>query len=164
MSGQIQVTYPKTMVQAIPGLIYGNEFTTTTRIAEADIPFGYAVKRGTDKDRQALVGGGADFLGVLVHTLSPQASYTDQTIKGYANHGIDILREGMVMASPSNAVTAGDKVAINTSTGRFKGGEAAVGETQVSNAFWDSSCDADGFAILVMGLGAVGTVAVAVAP
>lgn len=159
MGTVVQTSYSTQMEKAFPGLRFCSECVTTTRIAEGDINFGYAVKRGTDKDRQAKIGGGADFIGIALRTISKEGAYADASINISDTQGVDVMREGICYASPANDVTAGDKVVVVTATGRLKGGSAAEGETQLSNAYWDSSADADGLALVVIGLGSVGTVA-----
>lgn len=157
-SGGVQTSYSSVMTEAVAGLRFSNHSLVTSRIAEGAIPFGYAVKRGTDADRQATVGGGADFIGIALHTISKEAAISDASITIEDTEGVDVMRHGVCWASPDNAVDAGDAVAIDTATGVLYGGTADTGDTQVSNAYWDSSCSAGGLALLVIGLGAVGTV------
>lgn len=158
-SGGVQTSYSAAMTEAVAGLRFSNHALVTSRIAEGAITYGYAVARGTDADRQVEAGGGADFIGIALHTLSAEAAYSDATIEIEDTEGVDVMRHGMCWASPANAVEAGDAVVVVTATGALKGGTAAAGETQLSNAYWDSSCDAAGLALLVVGLGAEGTVA-----
>jgi hypothetical protein len=157
-SGGVQTSYDSAMDVAVAGLRFSNYGLVTSRIAEGDITFGLAVKRGTDADSQVAVGAGAGFIGVALHTISKEAAISDATIKIEDTEGVDVMRSGVCWASPSNEVDAGDAVSIVTATGVLKGGAGDVGDTEISNAYWDSSCGAGELALLVVGLGSVGTV------
>jgi hypothetical protein len=146
MSGNIQTTYGSALTVALPGLRHSEEGLFTTKIAEGAISFGLGVKRGTEPDTQAIVGGGAGFLGIAVHSLAPEAAYADATINIEDTETFEVLRGGgIIWVSPTNAVAAGDKVVVVDSTGALKGGTAGAGQTQLDGQF-ESSASNNGLA------------------
>lgn len=148
-AGNIQSIYSNDIPVAFPGTRYADKSLIVTKIAEGDVNFGIGVKRGTDKDTQAIAGGGAGFLGVALHSLVAEAAYVDATIKIEDTETMEILRNGMCWVSPTNAVVAGDKIIVVDSTGAFKGGTASAGETQLDGTF-ESSCGENGLALILL--------------
>lgn len=156
MGGNIQTTYGQTMAVAVPGM-RKDDILVTSRIAEGAITFGYGVKRGTAKDTQVIAGGGTGFLGIALHTLVPEAAYSDATINVGDTETLEVLRDGMVWCVPANDVVAGDNLVVVTATGQLKGGAGASGETLVTNAYWETSASAGGYALLYLAGACVGS-------
>lgn len=148
--GNIQTTYGAAMAVALPGLRHSEEGLFTSKIAEGDISFGLGVKRGTDPDTQAIVGGGSGFIGIAMHSVIPEAAYADATINIESTETFEVLRGGGICwVSPTNQVVAGDGLVIVDATGAFKGGTAGAGESQLDGNF-ESSCSANGFAKVML--------------
>lgn len=77
-------------------------------VAEADIKFGSAVKRGTNKDKQALPSDGAEFLGIALRDdLATSGLYKAKTI-------VSVMTKGRVAVMTTEAVVAGDKAYLQT--------------------------------------------------
>lgn len=70
--------------------------------AEADIEFGTAVQRGTNKETQVLPSDGKEFLGIALRN--------DLCVNGLykSNSMVSILTKGRVVVKVAEAVVAGD--------------------------------------------------------
>jgi hypothetical protein len=76
--------------------------------AEADIKFGSAVKRGTNKDKQALPSDGKEFLGIALRDdLATSGLYKPKTM-------VSVMTKGRVAVIAAEAVVAGDKAYLQT--------------------------------------------------
>lgn len=144
----VQKVYGYDQGEAIAGMRYSGDGLFRHKVADGDVEFGLAVKRGTDPDVQASVGAGADFLGISMRSVAPEAAYSDQTIKIEDTESFEVMMDGLGYASPTNAVTAGDKIIAVDATGKLKGGASiSAGETQLDGE-WETSCDANEVALL----------------
>lgn len=151
MSNTIQSSYTDTIAKFLAGgrlSLYGKY---ATKIAEGDISFGYAVIRGTDTEDQAKVGCGPTCIGISMRS---QVSERDDSgiDKIHDKQPFEILKDGMTIASPSNAVTPGMAVCANNTTGRLKGGVAGAGETQLKGCVWESTAAENGLAKLTVNI------------
>ena len=76
-----QTSYDIKQPVAYAGLIYAQApHDIVSRDAEGVIPFGVACSRGTDKDKQAVVGG-ADFAGISIRSLEREGAANTGDIK-----------------------------------------------------------------------------------
>lgn len=86
--------------------------------AEADIEFGTAIRRGTDKARQVLPSNGREFLGIaLRNDLCADGLYKAKTM-------VSVLTKGRVVVKVTQVVVAGDKAYLHAD-GTFNG---AIGD------------------------------------
>ena len=144
----IQDTYTEGMKAPPPGTLTGSGETidSFTGNAETDgIPFGRAVSRGTvatHGDNAVILGGTtALFRGVSIRDVTVKAGNDDE-YKEYDNVGV--LRKGEIWLEPSVAITAGDPVHFNGTTGVFTN---TGGIGPIKGARWQTSCPLNGRAI-----------------
>ena len=116
-------------------------------VAGAD--FGIAVGRGTDKDKQAVIGLGSSFLGLTVRSLERENANND-TVKYSETETAGVLREGYIYAICPSGCNPGDPVNFVNATGVLDSGAAVAGETLIDNATWDSTAAAGELAIIRM--------------
>lgn len=107
----------------------------------AGIDFGVAVSRGTDKDRQVVVGG-SDYLGVTVRSLDREGAMNTGAIKYDQNETAAIMRDGYIAAVCPSGCTPGAAVFFNDTTGVLDAGTAGVGETQLNGSSWETTTSA----------------------
>lgn len=112
----VQTSYEKNLAVALPGLIYDMGNTDIDSFAaEAVIPFGTFVRRGTDSQNQVLLGGAAA-IGVAVRTVG-ENDYPNSAFDGgeYAiAETVGVMREGYIWAQFDAAGgTVGSTVTIN---------------------------------------------------
>lgn len=111
-----QLSYVKNHAIALPGLLYDMGNTDIDSFAaEEAIGFGLFVDRGTDPDRQVVLGTSAA-IGVSVRT-AMEGDYPDAAFDGgsYAiGKTVGVLRSGYIWAQFDAAGgTIGDEVTIN---------------------------------------------------
>lgn len=116
--------------------------------AEEAIPFGRAVKRGTDPEKQILIvdGSGDTFLGVsiLQHTLeNPLGAGEAQYAIGDT---VSVAEEGPIYVEVTDAVIAGAAAFVDVANGKFT--DVSTGNLAVPGGTFDSSAAANGVAIL----------------
>jgi len=109
--------------------------------------FGIAVSRGTDKDKQAVIGGASGYLGVTLRSLERENSSTN-TIKYSQKETAGILREGYIYAVCPTGCVPGDLVNYANATGILDSGTAVAGETQLTGSVWDTTAVAGELAII----------------
>ena len=147
-----QTSYDLNQGVAYAGLIYAiGESVRISRDVETDngIGFGAAVSRGTDKDKQAALGG-TDFLGVTYRSLEREGADNTGAIKYSQKETAGILRRGSVWAVCPAGCTPGQAVKYNNTTGVIDQGAASSGETALDGAYWDSTAAAGELAVLVL--------------
>lgn len=130
----VQLTYSRTGKKGLPGLVAWDFGTAdiTSVIAEATIPFGDAVIKGTGS-RSGIVGS-ANILGFAVRSiLSVNAINTNTDAYG-ATEVVGVLREGYiwVVNQGSGAIAEGSQVYVNA-TGKVVN-SAASGAVAVPGA------------------------------
>lgn len=75
--------------------------------AEAEIAFGTAIRRGTDKAKQVLPSDGKEFLGIALRDdLCTAGLYKAKTM-------VSVLTKGRVAVKVTEAVVAGDKAYLH---------------------------------------------------
>ena len=170
MTTAVQTTWTAEPSLGRPGQVANLGFCRIdSRIVEtaAGIGFGLAVGRGA-ADNGCVLGQGADagatpwisaeFVGVTV--LDPTRYPVDRAATDeYAHRDVAaVLSEGDIWVSPDGAVSDGDNVTFNRTTGRLSSAAAAAGQPQVNGAVWMTTAAANGIARLRL-TGTLGTTA-----
>lgn len=135
-----QTSYARNIPVAYAGLIYAlAPHDNISRDVEtvAGIEFGVAVSRGTDKERQAVVGG-TDFLGITYRDLGREGAANTGAIKYSEKETAGIMRKGYIWATIPTGGNPGDSIKYNNTTGVLDVGTAGVGETQLDGAQLDT--------------------------
>lgn len=104
----------------------------------AGIPFGVAVSRGTDKDKQCLLGGAAGFLGITYRSLEREGVQGSGVITYGEKETAGIMQDGLIRVVCPTGCAPGDPVNYVDATGVLDAGAAVAGETALDNAIWDS--------------------------
>ena len=134
-----QTSYAINTGIAYAGLIYGlapTDIVSKSVETIAGIDFGIAVSRGTNLERQIVVGG-TDFVGITVRSLEHEGDFGTGNINWRENQTAGVLREGYIYAVCADGCNPGDLVRYDNVTGLFNSGDAVVGETQIG-ATWDT--------------------------
>lgn len=135
-----QTSYSINQAVAYAGLIYAQApHDIISRVVEgaAGIEFAVAVGRGTDKEKQAVVGT-SDYLGITVRSLDREGAVNTAAIKYNETESAAIMRTGYVWANIPSGGNPGDPIKYNTTTGIIDAGVAGVGETQIDGAELDT--------------------------
>lgn len=104
----------------------------------AGIGFGVAVARGTDKEKQCVLAGSADYVGVTIRSLDNEGVANTGAIKYDQYDTAGIMRYGYVWAVCPAGCNPGDLVKYTDGTGVLDAGAAGVGETQIDDAKWQT--------------------------
>lgn len=146
----VQTSYDLDQAVAYAGLIYAqapHDISSRAVETAAGIGFGLAVSRGTDKEKEAVLGG-TDFLGISVRALDREGAINTGDIEYKQYESMSILRKGYIWAVCPDGCTAGDPVNYVNATGVFGAGAAVAGETQLDGAVWDTSAAAGELAVI----------------
>jgi len=144
-----QTSYTINQAIAYAGLVYAqapHDIVSRDVETAAGIAFGVAVSRGTDKNRQAVIGG-TDYLGVTVRSLEREGD-SASAIEYAQKETAAILREGYIYAVCPTGCVAGAAVLYNNTTGVLDAGSAGGGETQLNGSSWESSVAAGELGII----------------
>lgn len=145
-----QTSYTINQAVAYAGLVYAlapSDIISRAVETAAGVEFGAAVSRGTDKDKQAVVGG-TDFLGITIRSLEREGAANTGAVKYSQYEAAGIIREGYVWATCPAGCTPGDQVKYNNATGVLDSGVAGGGETQITGAVWDTTAAAGELAVI----------------
>jgi len=135
----LKTSYTRNQPRAYAGLIYDlapKEVVSFAVETVAGIDFGVAVSRGTDKEKQVVIGG-TDFAGIAIRSMEREGvnsgaiSYSEKETAG-------IMRMGKIYAVCPTGCNPGDAVNYVNATGVLDSGAAVAGETQIDGAIWDS--------------------------
>lgn len=144
----IQNTYPEKLDKGRPGGIVNAELSNLiSRNVEtaAGIGFGVVVQRGTNDDQIAAFAGGTP-LGITVRERSTNANTPDK----FAQYdSARVMTKGPIFVNSAEAVTAGNGVFVDNTTGALYNATAA-GRTQLPNAVWDTTTSAAGLAVVAL--------------
>lgn len=147
-----QTTYEQNQPVAYAGLIYAqNPKDVISRAVEtaAGVGFGVVVSRGTDKDKECILGGTTGILGVTVRSLDREADDAAGAIKYSQYETAGIMRNGYIWAVCPTGCVPGDVVNFVEATGVLDSGAPAdTTETALDNCFWDSTAAAGELAVL----------------
>ena len=115
-------------------------------VAGAD--FGIVVGRGTNADKQVVIGGALTvFLGLTVRSLERE-NVNNGTVKYSEKETAGIMRRGYIYAVCPAGCVPGDVVKYTTATGIVDAGAAGAGEALVPGATWESTAVAGALAIV----------------
>lgn len=131
-----QTSYDINQGKAYAGLIYAlHPHQIDSRAVEtvAGIGFGVAVGRGTDLEKQCVLGTAA-YLGITVRSLDREADDAAGAIEYSQYETAAIMREGYVWVALPAGGNPGDAIKYTTATGVLDVGTAGVGETQLDGA------------------------------
>ena len=147
-----QTTYAINQAVAYAGAIFANApKDVISRAVEtaAGIAFGVVVSRGTDKDKECILGGTTGILGVSIRSLDREADDAAGAIEYSQYETAGIMRDGYIWAVCPTGCVPGDAVNFVEATGVLdSGAPAGVGETGLDDCFWDSTAAAGELAIL----------------
>ena len=99
----------------------------------AGADFGIAVSRGTDKDKQVVIGG-ADYLGITVRDIARESDGVAGSIKYLEKDTAGVMREGYVWCIIPTGGNPGDPILFTDATGVIDVGTAVAGQTQIAGA------------------------------
>ena len=137
-----QTSYSLAQAKAYAGGIFAlatNEISSRAVEGVAGFGFGVAVSRGTDKEKQAVVGGATGFLGIAVRDLGREGAANTGDIKYSETETAGIMRHGSIWAICPSGAVPGDLVNYVDATGVLDSGVAVVGETQLDGATWETT-------------------------
>ncbi len=135
-----QTSYAIKQGVAYAGMLYAqapHQISSFSVETAAGIDFGVAVSRGTDKERQVVLGG-SDFVGITIRSLEREGGNAG-TVKYSQEETAGVLRDGYVYAVCPTGCTAGDDVKYTTATGVLDAGTAGAGEAQITGATWETT-------------------------
>lgn len=149
-----QTAYTINQGEALAGLLYAldpKEIASRSVETVAGVEFGFVVSRGTDKDKQVVLGG-SDYLGITVRELTREGAVNTGVVIYKENETAAVLRSGQIWAICPDGCVPGDVVNYVTATGVLGAGAAGAGELAIPNATWDSVASAGALAILRIGV------------
>jgi len=115
----------------------------------AGFAFGVIVSRGTDPDRQAVLGGTSSLIGVTVRELTREGAINTGAIKYSEKETAAIMRNGYIWVVCPSGCVPGDAVNYDEVTGVIdSGAPSGTGETGLDDFFFDSTAAAGELAIL----------------
>jgi len=115
----------------------------------AGVGFGVIVSRGTDKDKQAVIGGTTGILGVTVRALDQEGAANTGAIKYDEKDTAAIMRNGYIWVVCPTGCVPGDPANFVEATGVIdSGAPVGVGETGLDDFFFDSTAAAGELAVL----------------
>ena len=145
-----QTSYGLSQANALAGLLYSTEKgDRITRAAEgaADIPFGYAVSRGTNADTQA-VAGGTSFLGITIRSLDQEGSAQTGDLAYRPTQAMAVMRAGYIWVAVAAGCVPGDVAKYVTATGAIDSGAPVVGEAAIPGGTFETTATAGTLALL----------------
>lgn len=143
-----QLAYSTNAVVSYEGVIYALTPNTTDSFSVetvAGIPFGRAVSRGTDPERQVIVGGSA-FLGFTVRELTREGAVNTAATQYDESTTAAVMRIGFFWAICVAGCNAGDVVTFDAVTGALS---TTVG-TAVAGAKWQRLAAAGELSVVQM--------------
>ncbi len=141
-----QTSYDINQPIAYAGLIFAqapHDIISRSVETVAGIAFGVVVSRGSDADKQCLLGGTANILGITVRALDREADNAAGAIEYSELETAAIMREGYIWAVCPTGCVPGDAVNFTEATGVLdSGAPAGVGETGLDDCYWDTTAAA----------------------
>lgn len=148
-----QTSYAINLAIAIHGQLYSLATSDIiSRLAEgaAGIGVGVAVSRGTDPDRQMLLGGATNYLGITIRSLDRENDVNTGDVIFLEKAAASVLRKGYINLICPTGCVPGALAFYDDVTGIVDAGTAGVGDTQITNAYWDTTAAAGEIAVLVL--------------
>lgn len=147
-----QTSYSIKQAIAYAGLIYAQapkDIISRAVETAAGVGFGVVVSRGTDPDKECVLGGTSDILGVTVRSLDREGVANTGAIKYNQYETAGIMRDGYIWAVCPSGCVPGDAVNFVEATGVLdSGAPSGTGETGLDDCYWDSTAAAGELAIL----------------
>lgn len=146
-----QTSYDINIPEAYAGLVFAQHpHDIDSRDVEtvAGIDFGVAVSRGTDADKQILLGGDAAFFGITIRSLDREGAANTGAIKYDETETAGVLRRGYIWVVCPTGCVPGDAALYNDTTGIIDSGTAGAGETQLDDAQFETTAAAGELAVL----------------
>lgn len=146
-----QTSYSIKQAVAYAGMVFAehpHDIDSRDVETAAGIDFGVAVSRGTDADRQVVLGGDAAFFGITIRSLEREGAVNTNVAKYAEKETAGILRRGYIWVTVPSGCTPGDSVKYNDTTGVIDAGAAGAGETQLTGAQFETTAAAGGLAVL----------------
>ena len=147
----VQTSYGMEIDVAVAGMpadIAPKDVISRSVETAAGADFAIAVSRGTDKDKQCVIGG-SDFLGISMRSIDREGE-ADGTVKYLQKSTAAILRDGSLWVPCPTGCVPGDAVNYVIATGVIDSGAAVAGEMALDGAYWDSTAAAGALAKLVI--------------
>lgn len=122
-----------------------------SRMAEADIEFGRALKKGTATGSCLTASASGDtIVGVSVRTQAVENDLTTGEAKYKNKDAVSVMTMGRIYAAPITAVDDGDDVYFVHATGKFSNaaGSSSTAGTKIEGWKWRSKATANGIAVL----------------
>lgn len=135
-----QTSYEINQPVAYAGLVFANAPSDiVSRLVEtaAGIEFGVATSRGTDLERQIVVGG-TNFSGITVRALDREGAANTAAIRYNETESAALMRFGYIWIVIPAGGNPGDAVFYDDTTGIIDVGTAGAGETQLDGAQLDT--------------------------
>lgn len=149
-----QTSYDITQAKAYAGLIYAqapHDIVSRDVETVAGIAFGAAVSRGTNKERQIVVGG-TDYLGITIRSLDKEGAANTGAIQWNETEAAGVLRGGYIWVVCPAGCNPGDAVKYTDATGVIDAGTPGAGETAIPNAQWETVAGAGELAVVRVGV------------
>lgn len=145
-----QLSYAINQPVGYPGLIFAQEpHDIISRDAGTVIPFGVAVARGADADRQCRAGGAAAaYIGVSIRSLEREGAANTGAVEYAVTETVGILRDGYIWAVCPTGCVPGDGVKYTQATGVLDSGAAGAGEVGLDGATWETTTAAGGLGVI----------------
>tara|TARA_R110000851_G_scaffold96792_2_gene209927 strand:+ start:14730 stop:15191 length:462 start_codon:yes stop_codon:yes gene_type:complete len=146
-----QTSYSINQPVAYAGLIYAqapHDITSRSVETVAGIDFGVAVSRGTDLEKQIILGGDNTFLGVTIRDLGREGAANTGSIKYSETETAGVMRDGYVWVVCPSGCNPGDPVNYVDATGIIDSGAAVAGETDIVGATFETVAAAGELAVL----------------
>ena len=146
-----QLSYDINQPVAYAGLVFSpapKDVVSRSVETAAGAAFGIAVSRGTDKDKEVVIGGATGFLGITVRSLSTEGAINTGAIQYDETETAAVLRSGYIWAVCPTGCVPGNSVNYVDATGVLDSGTAAAGETQLDGATWDTTAAAGELAVI----------------
>lgn len=129
----VQLSYTKNTANALAGLVADvgpyeiDSFTNETGV----IPFGAAVSQGTN-DTEAVIGGGAAFLGIATRMTAKENTIVGAEQEQYnENETMAVMRRGKVWVTLAAGGSPGDLVVYTDATGVIDVGVPGAGVQRI---------------------------------
>jgi hypothetical protein len=152
-----QTSYDIRQDKAYAGLIYAqapHDIVSRAVETAGGIAFGVAVTRGTDPDKQIVLGKSGDFLGITVRSLEKEGGDAG-AIQWNAKETAGVMRSGYIWAVCPTGCVPGDAVNYADGTGVLDSGAAGAGSTSLDGASWETTAVAGELAVVRLSTSAV---------
>jgi len=136
-----QLSYDLSTPVAYPGLIYAqfpSDVQSFSVETVAGIPFGVAVSRGTDEERQIILGGNALLLGISIRSLDREGAANTGAIQYNVTETAGVMRSGHIYVVCPTGCMPTVPVKYVIATGVIDSGAPAAGELAIPNATWET--------------------------